>query len=97
MVPYEILLGGTTQKLPLRAIYPLDTFVPLSLLSEAGMRTGNHGFADRCLTDRLACRMKFSLDKDKRTLFVSVYHTGADYGARTRHLRLGKATLYQMS
>ena len=22
---------------------------------------------------------------------------GADYGARTRHLRLGKATLYQMS
>jgi len=23
--------------------------------------------------------------------------SGADYGARTRHLRLGKATLYQMS
>ena len=28
---------------------------------------------------------------------VSLLFYGADYGARTRHLRLGKATLYQMS
>ena len=34
--------------------------------------------------------------------FIKIGHDtraliGADYGARTRHLRLGKATLYQMS
>ena len=34
-------------------------------------------------------------NKDTR-LGVFVFY-GADYGARTRHLRLGKATLYQMS
>ena len=35
-------------------------------------------------------------------IFIKIGHDtraliGADYGARTRHLRLGKATLYQMS
>ena len=31
------------------------------------------------------------------TMLVVPSFSGADYGARTRHLRLGKATLYQMS
>ena len=35
--------------------------------------------------------------RKKRTLFSSVLRFGADYGARTRHLHLGKVALYQMS
>ena len=35
--------------------------------------------------------------KNKGHRVVSFVFYGADYGARTRHLRLGKATLYQMS
>ena len=35
--------------------------------------------------------------KNKDTLLGVYLFYGADYGARTRHLRLGKATLYQMS
>ena len=35
--------------------------------------------------------------KNKGHHSVSFVFYGADYGARTRHLRLGKATLYQMS
>ena len=34
-------------------------------------------------------------EKKKDTLTVSFF--GADYGARTRHLHLGKVALYQMS
>ena len=42
---------------------------------------GNRGFADRCLTTWLWYHIKF----------------GADDGARTRYLHLGKVALYQMS
>ena len=35
--------------------------------------------------------------KNKAPLLWCFAFYGADYGARTRHLRLGKATLYQMS
>ena len=35
--------------------------------------------------------------KNSGTTIPCVPDSGADYGARTRHLRLGKATLYQMS
>ena len=39
-----------------------------------------------------------SARKSKKTLFTSVFaFFGADYGARTRHLHLGKVALYQMS
>ena len=37
-----------------------------------------------------------SSEKRKRRK-SDAFFFGADYGARTRHLRLGKATLYQMS
>ncbi len=37
-------------------------------------------------------------EKAKKTLLTSVFaFFGADYGARTRHLHLGKVALYQMS
>ena len=35
--------------------------------------------------------------KKTHQAMLGVFSFGADYGARTRHLRLGKATLYQMS
>ena len=34
--------------------------------------------------------------KEKGTL-MRAFYIGADYGARTRHLDLGKVALYQMS
>ena len=61
-------------------------------------RTGDEGVADLCLTAWLWRRMKFSC-LDNRTwtyCYVRVVF-GADYGARTRHLDLGKVALYQMS
>ena len=36
-------------------------------------------------------------EKRKKEALLPSFFFGADYGARTRHLRLGKATLYQMS
>ncbi len=33
----------------------------------------------------------------KKALALQVVFSGADYGARTRHLHLGKVALYQMS
>ena len=37
-------------------------------------------------------------EKKKGRIFLSLHLiTGADYGARTRHLNLGKVALYQMS
>ena len=35
--------------------------------------------------------------KKKAGTFVPAFFFGADYGARTRHLDLGKVALYQMS
>ena len=37
----------------------------------------------------------FFCKKDGHEIFVPI--SGADYGARTRHLHLGKVALYQMS
>ena len=34
---------------------------------------------------------------NKKDRFATVFLIGADYGARTRHLDLGKVALYQMS
>ena len=57
-------------------------------------RTGDKGFADPCLTAWPWRLIKLTnADANESHPHCS----GADYGARTRHLRLGKATLYQMS
>ncbi len=53
-------------------------------------RTGDEGVADLCLTAWLWRRIIYSPRNDSRGV-------GADYGARTRHLDLGKVALYQMS
>ena len=37
----------------------------------------------------------FGLDRKKTV--ITVFFLGADYGARTRHLNLGKVALYRMS
>ena len=55
-----------------------------------GIGPGNKSFADFCLTAWLWRLMKL-----RARCFVPV--CGADYGARTRHLDLGKVALYQMS
>ena len=63
-----------------------------------GFEPGNQGVADPRLTAWLWRRMQF-LCPDNRTrtyCYVRVVF-GADYGARTRHLDLGKVALYQMS
>ena len=52
-------------------------------LSEPSVRAGSRHI--RCAIKKIDTR-----------LGVYLFY-GADYGARTRHLRLGKATLYQMS
>ena len=52
----------------------------------------NKGFADLCLTAWLWRHIKFT-----DTIFHVRELFGADYGARTRHLDLGKVALYQMS
>ena len=56
-------------------------------------RTGDGDFADRCLTAWLWCHSF----KTKGISFKYALCFGAGNGARTRHLRLGKAALYQMS
>lgn len=73
-------------------------------------RTGDEGFADLCLTAWLwrhmllknpdcfsselrAPRMKTNFFYDRH----AIIKIGAGDGARTRHLSLGKAALYQMS
>ena len=53
-----------------------------------GLEPGNKGFADLCLTTWL-CRRKLIYKKNRKN--------EADYGARTRHLDLGKVALYRMS
>ena len=55
-------------------------------------RTGDEGFADPCLTAWPWRRIRYQKAADCR-FFLS----GAGNGARTRHLSLGKAALYQMS
>ena len=35
--------------------------------------------------------------KQRKALYLSLFFSGAEDGARTRYLRLGKAALYQMS
>ena len=55
----------------------------------SGFGPENNGFADRGLTTWL-CRLKTNAPVERE-------RTGADYGARTRHLHLGKVALYQMS
>ena len=52
-----------------------------SLEVTAGFEPADNGVADRGLTTWL-----------RHQIFI-----GADYGARTRHLNLGKVALYQMS
>ena len=54
-------------------------------------RTGDKGFADLCLTAWLWRRIIMNGHRGVRS------SDGADYGARTRHLDLGKVALYQMS
>ena len=55
-------------------------------------RTGDEGFADPCLTAWPWRRMLY-----EKAACVPPCDRGAGNGARTRHLSLGKAALYQMS
>ncbi len=55
-----------------------------------GIGPGNKGFADLCLTAWL-WRQRMP------TAIGGASKNGADYGARTRYLNLGKVALYQMS
>ena len=57
--------------------------LPRSLEVTAGFEPADNGVADRGLTTWLRHHKPFGY--------------GADYGARTRHLDLGKVALYQMS
>ena len=54
-------------------------------------RTGDKGVADLCLTAWLWRHIEIGHEEFRVRRF------GADYGARTRHLHLGKVALYQMS
>ena len=58
-------------------------------------RTGDKGFADLCLTAWLWRLIPLQKTGYENSIFVPAF--GADYGARTRHLNLGKVALYQMS
>ena len=55
-------------------------------------RTGDEGFADPCLTAWPWRRTLY-----EKAAFCRLISSGAGNGARTRHLSLGKAALYQMS
>ena len=46
---------------------------------------------------RLGKRCSFCLRRSLCNAYCVATTTGADYGARTRHLDLGKVALYQMS
>ena len=39
----------------------------------------------------------YPLQENKKSTLLGAISIGADYGARTRHLHLGKVALYQMS
>ena len=66
----------------------------------AGFEPADNGVADRGLTTWLRHHtisvFTFCLIV-KTTSSIEDVVTGADYGARTRHLNLGKVALYQMS
>ena len=67
-----------------------------------GFEPMNNGVADRGLTTWLRHHtiilFEHSLFVNKTTSSnIEDVATGADYGARTRHLNLGKVALYQMS
>ena len=57
----------------------------------AGFEPADNGVADRGLTAWLRHHIE-----EKRARIIRT-RVGADYGARTRHLDLGKVALYQMS
>ena len=69
------------------------------------LELGNKGFADLCLTTWLWRHLTSASRETLFFLFAARYAAriamafaiGADYGARTRHLDLGKVALYQMS
>ena len=80
------------------------------LEASPGFEPGDRGVADLCLTTwpcRHLCRrfpdFSYIIFPTRKYCYIKNGHfivpilLGADYGARTRHLRLGKATLYQMS
>ena len=70
-----------------------------------GIGPMNKGFADLCLTAwlwrpmNLATRLRLrgDLEENDKNHLDFCRFSGADYGARTRHLDLGKVALYQMS
>ena len=71
------------------------------LEATSGFGPEDNGFADRGLTTWLCRRITFyfviCLDMTMGKHFHVCPSDGADYGARTRHLDLGKVALYQMS
>ena len=78
--------GGSKRKThPIGCVFLLE--------ATPGFEPGNKGFADLCLTTWLWRLIKFC-GHDVSLLRA---RSGADYGARTRHLDLGKVALYQMS
>ena len=65
-----------------------------------GFEPRNRGVADLCLTTwpwRLIFILCCKVAIVKTTSSFEDVANGADYGARTRHLNLGKVALYQMS
>ena len=70
-------------------LLPARLEVKLPMEVTPGFEPGHRGFADLCLTAWLCHHIK----KETQGLF----NFGADDGARTRYLHLGKVALYQMS
>ena len=74
---------------------------PFHLEVTIGFEPMNNGVADRGLTTWLRHHTKYYAELfafvKKQHPIEDVVLTGADYGARTRHLDLGKVALYQMS
>ena len=68
-----------------------------------GFEPTDNGVADRGLTTWLRHQIllifyaKYRALLKNNILIIEDVVTGADYGARTRHLNLGKVALYQMS
>ena len=89
----ERIVKSTKKKKPLTRLFFLEVTV--------GFEPTNNGVADRGLTTWLRHPIKFYAEHlifvKKQHPFEDVVFTGADYGARTRHLNLGKVALYQMS
>ena len=70
----------------------------LSIFASGSQCSVTGGIAVQTVIRRRLFRVLFiSWIKKKGRAFTLPFLFGADYGARTRHLNLGKVALYQMS